>query len=223
MRAFPVRRPGVRYRTVIDEGPAVAGKVDGFLRKVRSGRAGPERTTKAHAGAGTLHMRWSARTGLSWQAGLAQTALFITWLRPVPVQVAGADAAHLRGGPEPARLHRADQPGVPGQEPGWPPSRHWPPLGQEPATRSARASQQTSWPGWLPDLRRRVLRRTRAADQGPGRTLSGTRAEAIGIAGTRQLQADDRPGPGRRPPLGCASALAFADTRSRGGAGRDAR
>jgi integrase/recombinase XerD len=110
MRAFPVRLPsGVRYWTVIDEDLAVVGEADEFLRQVRFGRDGSELTTRAYAGAIALYLRWCGRTGRSWQAGLEQLALFITWLRHVPAQAAGADAAE-RGaevvagpGGEPAR------------------------------------------------------------------------------------------------------------------------
>jgi integrase/recombinase XerD len=45
-----------------------------------------------------LYLRWCGRTGRSWQAGLEQLALFVTWLRHVPAQTAGADVGH--GGAE---------------------------------------------------------------------------------------------------------------------------
>jgi integrase/recombinase XerD len=116
MRAFPVRPPsGVRYWTVIDEDLAVVGEADEFLRQVRFGRDGSELTTRAYASAIALYLRWCGRTGRSWQAGLEQLALFVTWLRHVPAQAAVADAGpggaggvsgagavaaeHLRGGP----------------------------------------------------------------------------------------------------------------------------
>jgi integrase/recombinase XerD len=93
MRAFPVRLPsGARYWTVIDEDLAVVGEADEFLRQVRFGRDGSELTTRAYAGAIALYLRWCGRTGRSWQAGLEQLALFVTWLRHVPVQAAAADA-----------------------------------------------------------------------------------------------------------------------------------
>jgi integrase/recombinase XerD len=38
MRAFPVRLPGARYWTVLDENLAVVAVADGFLRQVRFGR-----------------------------------------------------------------------------------------------------------------------------------------------------------------------------------------
>jgi integrase/recombinase XerD len=83
---------GVRYWTVIDEDLVVVGEADEFLRQVRFGRDGSELTTRAYAGAIALYLRWCARTGRSWQGGLEQLALFITWLRHVPAQAAGADA-----------------------------------------------------------------------------------------------------------------------------------
>jgi site-specific recombinase XerD len=103
VRAFPVRLPsGARYWTVIDEDLAVVGEADEFLRHVRFGRDGSELTTRAYAGAIALYFRWCGRTGRSWQAGLEQLALFITWLRHVPAQPAGAEVVAGPGG-EPAR------------------------------------------------------------------------------------------------------------------------
>jgi integrase/recombinase XerD len=99
VRAFPVRLPsGVRYWTVIDEDLAVVGEADEFLRHVRFGRDGSELTTRTYAGGIALYLRWCRRTGRSWQAGVEQLGLFITWLRHVPPEVSGAAAA--RGGGE---------------------------------------------------------------------------------------------------------------------------
>ena len=110
MRAFPVRLPsGARYWTVIDEDLAVVGEADEFLRHVRFGRDGSELTTRAYAGAIALYLRWCVCTGRSWQAGLEQLALFITWLQHVPARPAGADTGRGRAvvvagpGGEPAR------------------------------------------------------------------------------------------------------------------------
>jgi len=81
MRAFPVRLPsGQRYWTVLNEDLQVVAVADGFLRHHRFGRDGAESTTKAYAHAIALFLRWCARTGRSWPAGVEQFALFMTWL-----------------------------------------------------------------------------------------------------------------------------------------------
>jgi integrase/recombinase XerD len=81
MRAFPVRLPsGVRYWTVLDEDLAVVGVADSFLRQVRFGRDGAESTTKSYANSIALFLRWCAQTGRTWQAGIEQFGLFMTWL-----------------------------------------------------------------------------------------------------------------------------------------------
>src|SRR5438132_10578000 len=93
MRAFPVRLPsGARYWTVLDEDLAVVSVADGFLRQVRFGRDGAESTTKAYAHAIALFLRWCARTGRSWQAGIEQFASFVTWLAHAGPPASGADA-----------------------------------------------------------------------------------------------------------------------------------
>ena len=87
-----VRLPsGVRYWTVLDEELAVVPAADSFLRQVRFGRDGAESTTRAYAGGIALFLRWCARTGRDWQAGIGQLGLFMTWL-------AHADLARRRGG-----------------------------------------------------------------------------------------------------------------------------
>ena len=87
MRAFPVSLPsGQRYWTVLDEDLQVVGVADEFLRHLRFGRDAAESTTKAYAHSIALFLRWCARTGRSWQAGVEQFALFMTWLahaRPI--------------------------------------------------------------------------------------------------------------------------------------------
>src|ERR1700728_738847 len=99
VRAFPVRLPsGARYWTVIDEDLAVVGEADEFLRHVRFGRDGSELTTRTYAGGIALYLRWCGRAGRSWQAGVEQLGLFITWLRHAPPEVSGAVA--VRGGGE---------------------------------------------------------------------------------------------------------------------------
>src|SRR5258708_4141186 len=81
MRAFPVRLPsGARYWTVLDEDLGVVGVADSFLRQVRFGRDGAESTTKSYANSIALFLRWCARTGRTWQAGIEQFGLFMTWL-----------------------------------------------------------------------------------------------------------------------------------------------
>ena len=76
MRAFPVRLPsGARYWTVLDEDLAVVAVADGFLRQVRFGRDGAESTTKSYAHSIALFLRWCARTGRTWQAGVEQLAV----------------------------------------------------------------------------------------------------------------------------------------------------
>src|ERR1039457_96843 len=81
MRAFVVMLPsGVRYWTVLDEELAVVPVADSFLRQVRFGRDGAESTTKAYAGGIALFLRWCARSGRTWQAGIGQLGLFMTWL-----------------------------------------------------------------------------------------------------------------------------------------------
>jgi integrase/recombinase XerD len=99
MRAFPVRLPsGVRYWTVLDEDLAVVGVADAFLRHVRFGRDGSELTTRAYAGGIALYLRWCCRTGRTWQSGVEQLGLFITWLRHAPPEVSGAEAGRGAAG-----------------------------------------------------------------------------------------------------------------------------
>src|SRR5260370_8491594 len=114
MRAFPVRLPsGVRYWTVLDDELAVVAVADQFLRQVRFGRDGAESTTKAYANGIALFLRWCARSGRSWQAGVEQLGLFMTWLAPAgpPAPGIGAPAA---GG---ALLSRPAAPPLPREPP----------------------------------------------------------------------------------------------------------
>ena len=93
MRAFVVRLPsGVRYWTVLDEDLRVVPVADGFLRQVRFGRDGAESTTRSYACSIALFLRWCARTGRSWQAGVEQLGLFMTWLAHAGPQASGAGA-----------------------------------------------------------------------------------------------------------------------------------
>jgi len=105
MRAFPVSLPsGQRYWTVLDEDLQVVGVADEYLRHLRLGRDAAESTTKAYAYSIALFLRWCARSGRSWQAGVEQFALFMTWLahaRPsvdnaAGVVVAGPGTAAVR-------------------------------------------------------------------------------------------------------------------------------
>jgi integrase/recombinase XerD len=105
MRAFPVSLPsGQRYWTVLDEDLQVVGVADEYLRHLRFGRDAAESTTKAYAHSIVLFLRWCARSGRSWQTGVEQFALFMTWLahaRPsvddaVSVVVAGPGAPAVR-------------------------------------------------------------------------------------------------------------------------------
>ena len=106
MRAFPVRLPsGARYWTVLDEDLAVVAVADGFLRQVRFGRDGAESTTKSYANSIALFLRWCAWTGRTWQAGIEQLGLFMTWLAHAgPPAPGGTTGAVLSGpGAPPAR------------------------------------------------------------------------------------------------------------------------
>lgn len=95
MRAFVVRLPsGARYWTVLDEDLVVVPVADSFLRQVRFGRGGAESTTKAYAGGIALFLRWCARSGRGWEAGVGQIGLFMTWLAHAGPAVSGAETPH---------------------------------------------------------------------------------------------------------------------------------
>ena len=98
MRAFPVRLPsGQRYWTVLDEDLQVVAVADGFLRHQRFGRDGAESTTKAYAHSIALFLRWCARSGRSWQDGIGQFALFMTWLAHAMPSSSGIAACGTAG------------------------------------------------------------------------------------------------------------------------------
>ena len=103
-----VRLPsGARYWTVLDEDLAVVPVADSFLRQVRFGRDGAESTTRAYAGGIALFLRWCARTGRDWQAGIGQPGLFMTWLLHAGLSGDGAGAEVVAGpGARPARSAR---------------------------------------------------------------------------------------------------------------------
>jgi site-specific recombinase XerD len=94
MRAFPVVLPsGVKYWTVLDDELGVVGPADAYLRYLRLGRDGSELTTRSYAGGIALYLRWCRRTGRSWQFGVEQLGLFMTWLRHSPSDPTGSDGA----------------------------------------------------------------------------------------------------------------------------------
>ena len=103
-----VRLPsGTRYWTVLDEELAVVPAADSFLRQVRFGRDGAESTTRAYAGGIALFLRWCARTGRDWQAGIGQLGLFMTWLLHAGPSGDEAGAEVVAGpGARPARSAR---------------------------------------------------------------------------------------------------------------------
>lgn len=93
MRAFPVTLPsGARYWTVLDEELHVVAVADGFLRHQRFGRDGAESTTKAYAHGIALFLRWCSGSGRSWEAGVEQLGLFITWLTHARPLASGGEA-----------------------------------------------------------------------------------------------------------------------------------
>jgi integrase/recombinase XerD len=94
MRAFPVRLPsGACYWTVLDDELTVFAVADEFLRHVRFGRDGAESTTKSYAHSIALFLRWCARTRRSWQGGVEQLALFMTWLAYAGPAASGAEGS----------------------------------------------------------------------------------------------------------------------------------
>lgn len=100
MRAFPVRLPsGARYWTVLDDDLAVVAVADDFLRQVRFGRDGAESTTRSYANSIALFLRWCARTGRSWQAGVEQLGLFMVWLAHAGPSAPDGTAAMVLSGP----------------------------------------------------------------------------------------------------------------------------
>ena len=81
---------------MLDEELAVVAVADSFLRQVRFGRDGAESTTKAYAGSIALFLRWCSLTGRTWQAGVEQLGLFMTWLAACGPPASGADATARR-------------------------------------------------------------------------------------------------------------------------------
>ena len=100
MRAFPVRLPsGARYWTVLDEELSVVAVADGFLRQVRFGRDGAESTTRSYANSIALFLRWCAATGRTWQGGVEQLGLFMTWLAHAGLPASGGSTGVVLSGP----------------------------------------------------------------------------------------------------------------------------
>lgn len=99
MRAFPVTLPSRQvYWTVLDEELRLVGVADEFLRHQRFGRDRAESTTKAYAHSIALFLRWCARTDRSWQAGVEQLGLFMTWLAHAGPRTSSATAAGTGSG-----------------------------------------------------------------------------------------------------------------------------
>jgi site-specific recombinase XerD len=90
---------------VLDEDLAVVAVADGFLRQVRFGRDGAESTTKSYATSIALFLRWCARIGRTWQAGIEDLGLFMAWLAHAgPPAPGGATRVVLPGpGTQPVR------------------------------------------------------------------------------------------------------------------------
>jgi len=76
----------------LDADLRVVEVADGFLRHQRFGRDGAESTTKAYAHAIALFLRWCARTGRGWQAGVEQFGLFMVWLARAGPAASGTEA-----------------------------------------------------------------------------------------------------------------------------------
>lgn len=89
---------GVRYWAVLDENLAVVAEADAYLRHVRFGRDGSELTTKSYEGGIALFLRWSARSGRHWYAGVEHLGLFMVWLRHAGPEVSGVDAGGVEVG-----------------------------------------------------------------------------------------------------------------------------
>lgn len=105
MRAFPVSLPsGQRYWTVLDEDLQAVDVADEYLRHLRFGRDAAESTTKAYAHSIALFLRWCGRSRRSWQTGVEQFALFMTWLAYAQPSVDDAASVVVAGpGAAPAR------------------------------------------------------------------------------------------------------------------------
>ena len=90
---------------MLDADLQVVPAADSFLRQVRFGRDGAESTTRSYAYSIALFLRWCARSGRTWQSGVEQVGLFMTWLaHALPAAPGDAGGVVLRGpGAGPAR------------------------------------------------------------------------------------------------------------------------
>ena len=84
---------------MLDEDLKVVPVADSFLRHVRFGRDGAESTTRSYAYSIALFLRWCARSGRAWQAGVEQIGLFMTWLAHAVPAASGADGGAVMAGP----------------------------------------------------------------------------------------------------------------------------
>jgi integrase len=110
VKAFPVKLPcGQRYWTVLDDSLQVVAVADVFLRHQRFGRDGAESTTKAYAHAIALFLRWCSLSGRTWQAGVEQLGLFITWLAHAGSGGAGGGLRVVLAGPGSAPARSASR------------------------------------------------------------------------------------------------------------------
>ena len=96
---------------------------DSFLRQVRFGRDGAESTTRSYACSIALFLRWCARTGRSWQAGVEQLGLFMTWLAHAGPAALGCRCR--RGVVLPGPGAHAGARGAAGSTPCWPRCAGW--------------------------------------------------------------------------------------------------
>ena len=87
---------------MLDEDLRVVPVADSPLRHVRFGRDGAETTTRSYAYSIAVFLRWCGRSGRTWQAGVEQIGLFMTWLAHAPA-APGQEAGVVLHGPGAAR------------------------------------------------------------------------------------------------------------------------
>ena len=83
---------------MLDEDLRVVQVADSFLRHVRFGRDGAETTTRSYAYSIAVFLRWCGRSGRTWEAGVEQIGLFMTWLARAPA-APGQEAGVVLHGP----------------------------------------------------------------------------------------------------------------------------